>query len=207
MKRLPPVQRANADCRNSVSGDLAEIEGHPAPPPRPHSNSSQYWNRLNSAYFNINPIEPNLRSAKIQMRIHAIFTAVFILFILSASGEEILPKDWLTPDQLQRAERPIQDQLDTGKAMGATAWDMAALKDARLLLIYVAIYERLPDRASRAAFYSEQQAWLKQRQRTVRALADPNGGSMVLLDQASMHMDLTDKRLAVLQKHLDQMKK
>jgi uncharacterized protein YecT (DUF1311 family) len=141
------------------------------------------------------------------MRLHALFTAVFILSILSASGEEILPKDWLTPDQLQQAERPIQDQLDTGKGMGATAWDMAALKDARLLLIYITIYERLPDMASRSAFYSEQQAWLKKRQRTVRALANPNGGSMVILDQASMHMDLTDTRIAILQKQLDQMKK
>jgi len=34
------------------------------PSPRPHSNSSQYWDRLNLIYFNINPIEPNLRSAK-----------------------------------------------------------------------------------------------------------------------------------------------
>ena len=141
------------------------------------------------------------------MRIHAlIFTAV-ILSIFSASGGEILPKDWLTPDQLEQAERPIQDQLDTGKAMGATAWDMAALKDARLLLIYLTIYERLPGNASRAKIYSEQQAWLKQRRKAVEALADPNGGSMVILDQASKHMDLTDKRIAILQKKLDRLKK
>ena len=114
----------------------------------------------------------------------------------------ILPGDWLTPDQLEQAESPIQDQLDTGKGMGPTAWGMAAVKDARLLLIYLSIYERLPDDASRASLYSEQQTWLKQRQKAVSALADPNGGSMVVLDQAGEHMSYTDKRIAFLKEKL-----
>jgi hypothetical protein len=41
----------------------------------------------------------------------------------------------------------------------------------------------------------------------VRAKADPDGGSMVSLDQAATHMDFTDKRIATLQKQLDRMKK
>jgi len=141
------------------------------------------------------------------MRINPLIFTAGILSILSASGEEILPKDWLTPDQLEQAEQPIQEQLDTGKAMGPTTWDKAALKDARLLLIYLTIYERLPDSASRSKFKSEQNAWLKERKKVVQALADPNGGSMVTLDQASKQMDLTDKRIALLQKQLELMKK
>lgn len=140
------------------------------------------------------------------MRIYtSIFTAG-ILSIFSASGEEILPKYWITPDQLEQAERPIQAQLDTGEAMGPTAWDMAALKDARLLLIYLTIYEKLPDNSSRTKFKSEQQVWLEQRKKAIEALADPDGGSMVALDQASKHMELTDMRIAFLQKQLEQVK-
>jgi uncharacterized protein YecT (DUF1311 family) len=141
------------------------------------------------------------------MRIHIlIFTAV-ILSIFRMSGEEILPKDWLTPDQLEQAEQPIQEQLDTGIGMGPTAWDMASLKDARLLLIYLTIYERLLDDASRAKFKSEQKAWLEQRKKAVRRLDDPKGGSRVSLDQSSKHMELTDKRIAMLRKQLERMKK
>jgi uncharacterized protein YecT (DUF1311 family) len=90
--------------------------------------------------------------------------------------------------------------------MGPTAWDMAALKDARLLLIYLTIYERLPDNSSRTKFKSEQQAWLEQRKKAIEALADPDGGSMVALDQASKHMELTDMRIAFLEKQLEQVK-
>ena len=104
-------------------------------------------------------------------------------------------------------KRPIQEQLDTGKAMGPTAWDMASLKDARLLLIYLTVYERLPDNASRLKLKSEQEAWLEQRKKAVRALADPTGGSMATLHQASKHMDLTDKRIENLSKRLGKMKK
>ena len=141
------------------------------------------------------------------MRIHSSIFIAAILTIISAYGEEILPKGWLTPDQLEQAERPIQEQLDTGKAMGPTAWDMASLKDARLLLIYLTVYERLPDNASRLKLKSEQEAWLEQRKKAVRALADPTGGSMATLDQASKHMDLTDKRIENLSKRLGKMKK
>ena len=146
------------------------------------------------------------RSARIKYANTSIFIAA-ILSIISANGEEIIPKGWVTPDQLKQAERPIQEQLDTGKAMGPTAWDMASLKDARLLLIYLTIYERLPDNANRIKLKSEQESWLEQRKKAVRALADPNGGSMVTLDQASNHMDLTEKRIQTLSKRLEQMKK
>jgi len=140
------------------------------------------------------------------MRIHIIIIiAVFIPFV-SVQGGEILPMNWLTPEQLKQAERPIQEQLDTGKAMGATAWDMAALKDARMLLMYIMIYERLPDDVSRANFRSEQQAWIQQRHEAVQSLAKSDGGSMVALDQASKHMELTDARIAILSQKLPQHK-
>jgi uncharacterized protein YecT (DUF1311 family) len=139
------------------------------------------------------------------MRIHSFIFISVILSVFSASGEDILPKGWLTPEQLEQAEAPIQDQLDTGRGMGGSAWSMAAVKDARLLLIYLEIYERLPDQTSRNKFLSEQQEWLKQRQKAVTAKADPDGGTMVRLDQAATKMEFTDKRIATLQKRLDKM--
>lgn len=139
------------------------------------------------------------------MHIQSFILTVF-LTSLSAIGEEIIPKGWLTPEQLLQAEDPIQSQLDTGQAMAPTAWNMAAVRDARLLLIYLAIYERLPDADSKNKFTTDQQAWLRQREKAVNALSDPKGGSMVSLDQASKHMELTQIRIGILQKKLDQMK-
>ena len=140
------------------------------------------------------------------MRIYIFMLMVVLLPIQCTLGTDILPKDWITPELLREAERPIQAQLDTGRAMGPTAWKMAYVKDARLLLVYVMVYEKLPDDASRRNFYSEQQAWLKQRQKAVDALDDPDGGSMVLLDQALKYMDLTDKRIVVLEGKLGKQK-
>ncbi len=86
--------------------------------------------------------------------------------------------------------------------MGGTAWSMAAVKDARLLLLYVTLYERLPDEASRKKLHSEQTAWLARRQKAVDALSDPEGGSMVRLEKAAKHMEFTDKRIAEFKKRL-----
>jgi len=139
------------------------------------------------------------------MNITCIRTAVFIILIscsFHALSADIIPKDWLSPEQLGQAENPIQQQLDTGRGMSGTAWDMAAVKDARLLLIYINLYEQLPDETSRRKLFTEQTAWLQRRHKAVAALTNPDGGSMVTLDKAAKHMELTDKRIAELQKRL-----
>lgn len=130
--------------------------------------------------------------------------SVLISFSVKVCAGDILPKDWLSPGQLEQAENPIQQQLDTGRGMAGTAWDMAAVKDARLLLLYITLYERLPDEASRKKLYSEQTAWLARRRKAVAALDDPEGGSIVRVEKAATHMELTDKRIAELQKRLKQ---
>jgi len=117
-------------------------------------------------------------------------------------ADEIIPKNWLTEDQLEQAERPIQAQLDTGYGMVSSAWDMAALKDARLLLVYLRVFEKLPDDASREKFFTEQTAWLELRSKAVDLCADPNGGSIAILGQAGEHMLYTDRRIKELQKRL-----
>ena len=142
------------------------------------------------------------------MRTHyLIIVPALFLPLFSACAEQIVPKGWVTPEQLEQAEVPIQNQLDTGRGMGGSAWSMAAVKDARLLLIYLAIYEGLPDKAQRDHFYSEQQIWLAARQNAVRAITDPKGGSMVSLEQAAEHMIRTDRRIADLKIQLHKLKK
>jgi len=65
MERYPPVQRAKADHRSPASGDMLAF-AHPEYSELAHSPSvsSQYWNRFNASYFNIDSIKPNLRSLK-----------------------------------------------------------------------------------------------------------------------------------------------
>jgi uncharacterized protein YecT (DUF1311 family) len=136
------------------------------------------------------------------MRIHTFILIVIITTILGAQGQEILPKNWLTPEQLENAEQTMQKQLDTGIAMRITAWDMVALRDARLLLIYLMVYERLPDDASRSKFRVEQQAWLQYREETVIERYKDAEGSDASLFRAGYHMWLTNERIAVLSKQL-----
>jgi len=136
------------------------------------------------------------------MRVTILTTTFLITSMIAVIADEIIPKKWLSEDQLEQAERPIQQQLDTGRAMVPTAWDLAALKDARLLLVYLRVFEKLPDDASRAKFFTEQTTWLELRRKAVDLCADPNGGSIAILGQAGEHMIYTDKRIKELQKRL-----
>ena len=150
------------------------------------------------------PCMVSLSSSRSTMHKTRIFTTAVVVLIsccIHSFGADIIPKDWLSPEQLEQAENPIQQQLDTGRGMGGTAWDMAAVKDARLLLIYVKLYERLPDETSRKMLYSEQTAWLQHRQKAVASLT-PEEGIKVSLDKALKQMEITDKRIAELQKRL-----
>ena len=142
-----------------------------------------------------------------KIRINTILITSVVLSAFSAFGEEIIPKGWLTHSQLEQAERPIQEQLDTGKDMSTTAYHMAALRDARLLLTYLHVYELLPSNADRNQFKSEQQAWLEERHKSEQALANPNGGSIVKLNQASRRLELTNKRIEILQTKLARLNK
>ena len=56
----------------------------------------------------------------------------------------IVPKKWLSTFQFEGVEARLQKQLDSGVDMGGTAWDMAEVKDAELLIAYVSLYDSLP---------------------------------------------------------------
>ena len=137
------------------------------------------------------------------MYINKIIAICSLIATSIVSAGEIIPSGWLNPELLLQAERPIQEQLDTGKAMNSTAWDMAAVKDARLLTIYMELYQTLQRKNKQANLFADQNNWLESRKEAVKALNDPEGGSMVSLQQASTHMEFTDKRIAALQRELD----
>lgn len=133
----------------------------------------------------------------------------FLLFGLTCSSllsNEIVPDGWIDPESLEAAEDPIQQQLDTGIAMNSTAWSMAAVKDARLFVIYVQLFQEL-DKDAQEKLLKEQKAWLLKRKKVLESMNDPDGGTIVSLEQASKQMRMTDERIARLEDRLRKIKK
>ncbi len=119
--------------------------------------------------------------------------AIFLANITLASAQ-IVPPNWVSDKLLEQAESPIQKQLDTGVAMNATAEDMAAVRDARLLVIYLQLFEHL-DKNGQAKLYHEQDMWLHKRDVALEKLQDPTGGSDTMLNIALKQLELTDQRI------------
>src|ERR1700733_14958877 len=89
----------------------------------------------------------NSSSMKTSFR-NPLLSVVVLLVVLTGQAwaqSTILPKGWITADQLEQAQVPLQKQLDTGVDMIGTAWDMAAVKDAELLVLYISLFEKLPE--------------------------------------------------------------
>jgi len=119
---------------------------------------------------------------------------LFLWVGIAISTAQIVPPNWVSAESLEEAESPIQKQLDTGMAMVPTARDMATVKDARLLVIYVSLYEKLGTK-EQGALYREQDLWLKNRRKQLIKLQNPDGGHEVGLDIAAKKMELTDVRI------------
>jgi uncharacterized protein YecT (DUF1311 family) len=119
----------------------------------------------------------------------------------SRAQSPVIPKGWLKAEDLERVEAPLQKQLDTGVAMLDTAWNMAAVKDAELFVVYVSVFEKLAE-PERAALRKEQEAWLKRREKAAAAADDGKSGQIGHLQSASEHQDWTQKRIVELKKRL-----
>lgn len=113
----------------------------------------------------------------------------------------IVPKKWLHPDQLEQVESLLQKQLDTGVDMGGTAWDMAAVKDAELVMVYVSLYESLPA-DQRTKLLKDQEAWLDRRQKAADKVYNENEGTIRRTLAAGEFQSWTEKRIAELKKRL-----
>jgi len=131
-------------------------------------------------------------------RILIILCCLSVSTILKA---QIYPPDWLDPVYLEQAELPIQRQLDTGIGMNENAWDLAAVRDARLFLIYTSLYQEL-GKTDREKLYEEQDRWLKKRAEEVKKLRKAGEGSAVSLDQADKQLELTAQRIKELSSRL-----
>ena len=129
----------------------------------------------------------------------AIFLFLFASVLVSSA--QIVPPNWVDPKALESAEAPIQNQLDTGKGMNASAWSLAAVRNARLFAIYMLLYQKL-DKSGQNRLYNEQDAWLNDKSNQLKKLRDPSGGSDVGLDIANKDMELTDQRIKVLSARL-----
>lgn len=131
-----------------------------------------------------------------------VYVICFFGIINLRAESKIIPKNWWNdPSLLEQAEHPIQTQLDTGIGMNATAWDMANVKDARLFIIYVSLFQSL-DKAGQKELFKEQSDWLQVRKEALAKLDDPSGGSAVTLDKACKHINMTDLRIQELQQRL-----
>lgn len=126
----------------------------------------------------------------------------FFVASISALRAQIVPPNWVSPKPLESAESPIQSQLDTGKAMTTTARSMADVRNARLFVVYMLLYQKL-GKSGREELYQEQCLWLKNRDKQVAKLYDPNGGSDVRLFMAEKEMELTDSRIKELAARLE----
>jgi uncharacterized protein YecT (DUF1311 family) len=126
----------------------------------------------------------------------------FAAHVAPASAQPpVVPRKWLTADQLQQVETRLQKDLDTGVDMVGTAWGMAVIKDAELLIVYISLYEKLSE-PQRSALLKEQEAWLERRQRAVSKGDDGKNGSVGRVMTASEFQDWTEKRTAELKDRL-----
>ena len=130
---------------------------------------------------------------------------LYLLVVLSASiahaQTQVVPKDWIKPENLEGAQRPLQEQLDTGKDMINTAWSMARVRDAELFIAYITVWEKLPANG-REALRKDQETWLKQREKAVKAADDGASGQVGRLQAASEHQEMTAARLKEIKKRL-----
>jgi uncharacterized protein YecT (DUF1311 family) len=138
------------------------------------------------------------------------FVITFILLLtLSAlhaeSPSPVVPKGWLEgglrPELLAQVEDSLQSQLETGVAMNFTAWNMATVKDAQLLVVYLSLFEKLPE-AGRKTLLKEQEDWLKRRQKASARADDGKSGSEGRLLAASEYQSWTEKRIAELKRRV-----
>ena len=119
----------------------------------------------------------------------------------SKAQSPIVPKGWIDIEQLEQALVPLQEQLDTGKAMLQTAWSMAAVKDAALFVTYIALCEKLPDK-ERETLRKEQEKWLGKRKKAAAAADDGKSGQIGRLQAATEFQDQTDARSTELKARL-----
>ena len=85
--------------------------------------------------------------------------------------------------------------------LNRTSQSLADVRDAQLFITYIFLMQ-VSDPAERTALFQEQQEWLKQRQEQAQQAVKSEGGSLQPLEYSSAFRQITETRLATLQKRL-----
>jgi len=136
----------------------------------------------------------------------------FLLSPISSAGQDaarecrtIVPKGW-TPT-LEQAQIFIEDESaakerKNQRFLTQTSQGMADLRDAQLFITYVRLMQALDDE-ERHDLFDDQERWLSAREKSARAAVDSKGGSLEPLEFSEAFRKITEERLAVLEKRLD----
>ena len=121
------------------------------------------------------------------------------------SGERegtILPREW-RPDTTEACEWLDQDltEMEAQQGMNRLSRCLADLKDAELFVIYVQLFEILPE-PERQSLIREQKQWLVARKKAAKKAVDSEGGSLAPYEANSAEMKFTERRIAELGKRL-----
>lgn len=85
--------------------------------------------------------------------------------------------------------------------LNRTSQSLADLRDAQLFITYIFLIQVL-DTAERTVLFQEQQEWLKRRQEQAQQAVKSEGGSLQPLEYSSAFRQITEARVATLQKRL-----
>ncbi|HMJ07279.1 MAG TPA: lysozyme inhibitor LprI family protein [Chthoniobacterales bacterium] len=114
----------------------------------------------------------------------------------------IVPVDWLPA--LAPSIRSALEQLkeaDSQAEMNRLSREVAEMTDAQLFIAYVRLYQKLGAK-KRATLLSEQNKWLKAREKAARDGVESEGGSLAPLEANNAEVTLSEKRLAELRARL-----
>ena len=85
--------------------------------------------------------------------------------------------------------------------LNRTSQSQADLRDAQLFITYISLMQVL-DKSGRDALFEEQRDWLKRRKEQAKEAVKSEGGSLQPLEYSSAFRQITETRLATLQKRL-----
>jgi uncharacterized protein YecT (DUF1311 family) len=118
----------------------------------------------------------------------------------------IAPADW--DPFVEQAFDYLHAEVTEGKhgqqGMNRISADMGFVLDAGLFVRYVRIFERLSP-TDRAAFRSEQSAWIDSRSNQAEDAVESNGGSLAPLEYNLKFVEITQTRIAALDARLKQL--
>lgn len=138
---------------------------------------------------------------------------VFLFLPMASAGQNVakecsalVPNGW--NPSLEQAQTFIEDTLAAKtrkdqRFLTQASQGMADLRDARLFIAYVQLMQVL-DAGERRELFNEQEIWISSRERTARAAVDSKGGTLEPLEYSEAFREITEERLAELERRLSE---